>query len=132
MSKLTLTEAGDDSNKVTVELAVPGSWSAGPDPASWKMDGALTLSLVTVSPRGSDDATRVGKAIKMNFADLGTAARTDYPDGRVWITQPQGANVHARMFVPYAGGVVMGIAMLSDASKVADVKAVFETLKIAP
>ncbi len=132
MSKFTLTVVGEDS-KVNVELAVPGSWSSdAPDPPSWKMDGARMLSLAAVSSGGSDNASRVDKAIKMQYADLGGAARNDYPDGRVWIAHPEGANVHARMFVPYPDGVVMGVAMLSDASKVDGVKAAFETLKIAP
>lgn len=132
MSKFALTVAGDDS-KVNVELAVPDGWSTdAAAPPSWKMAGARMLSLAAVSPGGRDDASRVDKAIKMQYGDLGGAARTDYPDGRVWIAHPEGANVHARMFVPYAGGVVMGVAMLSDASKVDGVKAAFETLKILP
>jgi hypothetical protein len=132
MSSFALTVVGEDS-KVNVNLAVPDSWTAAAaDPPSWKMDGARMLSLAAVSPGGSDNASRVEKAIKMQFADLGGIARADYPDGRVWIAHPEGANVHARMFVPYAKGVVMGVAMLSDASKVDAVKAVFETLKLAP
>ena len=133
MSKFTLTEAGDDTNKVTVELAVPAQWRTNSEtPPSWKIDGARRLALAVVGPGGSDNAERVASAIKMQFSDLAGAARQDYPDGRVWIAQPEGANVHARMFVPYEGGVAMGIAMLSDASKVEGVKAAFETLKIAP
>lgn len=131
MSKFTVTEAGDDSNKVNVEFAVPSSWqtdSAGPAP-SWKMDGARMLSLATISPRGSDNAARVDKAIKQQ--DLADGTRNDYPDGRVFVSKPDGANIHARMFVPYAGGVLMGIAVLSDKSKLDGVKAAFETIKIA-
>jgi len=134
MSKITLSEAGDDNNKVTVELGVPASWQAGPADEhnpSWTMDGAKRLALATVGPRGSDDATRVEKAIKMNFDDPATATRAPYPDGRVWVTEQEGANLHARMFVPYPGGVAMGIALLSDKSKLDSVKAVFETMKIA-
>lgn len=134
MSKFMLSEAGDDNNKVTVELAVPGDWQAGPADAhdpSWKMDGAKRLALATVGPSGSDDAARIEKTIKMNFDDPKTATRATYPDGRVWVTEADGANLHARMFVPYAGGVAMGIALLSDKSKLDSVKAVFETMKIA-
>ena len=133
MSKFTLSEAGDDKNKVTVELAVPSSWQAGAGDAnpSWKMDGARRLSLATVGPSGSDAAASIEQAIKMNFDDPATATRNTYPDGRVWVTEPDGANLHARMFVPYAGGVAMGIALLSDKSKLDSVKAVFETMKIS-
>jgi hypothetical protein len=132
MSKFALTVVGEDS-KVNVEFAVPGGWtSSAADPPSWKMDGARLLSLAAVSPGGNDSTSRVAKAIKMQYADLAGAARAEYPDGRVWIAHPEGQNVHARMFVPCAAGVVMGVAMLSDASKVDGVKAAFETLKLAP
>ncbi len=132
MSKLTLTEAGDATNKVTVELSVPADWRTEPqEPASWKMDGARELSLAVVEPGGNDNATRVAKAIKMQYGDLAGATRNEYPDGRAWISRPEGDNTHARMFVPYAGGVVMGVAVLSDSAKLDGVKAAFETLKIA-
>ena len=132
MSSFALNVVGEDK-KVNVDLAVPSGWSSGAaDPPSWKLEGARLLSLAAVSPGGSDSASRVAKAIKMQYADLAGAARTDYPDGRVWIAHPEGANVHARMFVPYDNGVVMGIAMLSDPSKVDAIKAAFETLKVNP
>lgn len=134
MASYTLTEAGDDTNKVTVQFAAPADWktdSAGPQP-SWKADGLPTLQLVTIGPSGKDNATRVEKAIKAQFGGAAGATRNDYPDGRVWIAQPQGSRIHARMFVPYASGVAMGFAMVADASKLDAVKAAFETLKIAP
>lgn len=133
VSKFTLVEAGDDTNKVNVEMAVPSSWKVddsikgGP---SWKLDGARMLSLVTISTGGHDAATRLDKAIKMQ--DLADGARTDYPDGRAWVTKQDGANVHSRMFIPYAGGVVMGVSLLADKSKLDGVKAAFETLKVVP
>lgn len=129
MANFTLTEAGDDTNKATVELVVPSSWQPDAGPASWKMAGARMLSVALVSPRGSSDAARVEKAIKLQ--DLADGTRSAYPDGRVWVAKQDGANLHARMFVPYPGGVAMGIAVLSDASKLDAVKAAFETLKIA-
>ena len=133
MSKFTLAEAGNESNKVTVEFAVPASWSpssSGPQP-SWKADGAAMLQLVVANAGGDDNATRIANVAKMQFEDQPAPTRTDYPDGRVWMTQPDGNRIHARMFVPYAGGVVMGFAMLTDKSKLDGVKAAFETLKIA-
>lgn len=132
MSKFTLAEDGNESNKVTVELAVPSSWQADPsEPASWKTDGALGISITNVSTGGSDNAARLEQGIKMQFGDMAGATRNDYPDGRAWVTktQPNG-NLHARMFIPYAGGVVMGIAMLRDKAKADSVKAAFETMKI--
>lgn len=131
MSKHALTVVGAD-DKVTVELAIPPSWTTdAADPPSWKADGAR-LSLAAVSPTGSDDATRITKAIAMQYADPSGATRTAYPDGRVFLSQPEGATLHARMFVPYPGGIVMAVALLSDPSKLASVKAAFETLKLAP
>ena len=129
-SKFTLTEAGDETNKVTVELVVPSTWRAAPA-ATFTADGAVMLSLANVSATGSDAASRVEKAIKRQFEDVASATRKDYPDGRVWFAQPQNENVHARMFVPYAGGVVMGIAVLSDKAKLEGVRSTFETLTIA-
>lgn len=133
MSKFTLAEAGNESNKVTVEFAVPASWSpstSGPQP-SWKTEGASMLQLVTVDAGGKDNATRIANAAKMQFENDPPPTRTEYPDGRVWMTQPDGNRIHARMFVPYPGGVVMGFAMLTDKSKLDGVKAAFETIKIA-
>jgi hypothetical protein len=133
-SKLTLVEQGNETNKVNVEMAVPAGWQ--PDsshPASWKIDGAFMLELVVIDPGGKDNASRLDHAIRMQFDKDAKVTRNDYPDGRAWIweTQPNG-NLHARMFVPYAGGVVMGVAILTDKTKLDGVKAAFETLKVVP
>jgi len=101
-SSFALTVVGD-GGKVNVELAAPGTWrSNASDPPSWAMAGARMLALAAASPGRGDTPSRVGTAIKMQYGDLGGATRSDYPDGRVWIAHPEGANVHARMFVPYA------------------------------
>lgn len=132
MTKFTLNVDGEPP--VDVELAVPSGWSPDgsvPDPA-WKRDGALMLSLAAIAPSGSDDEVRVRKAIRMQYDDVGADERTDLPDGRVWIAHREGDNLHARMFVPYAGGVVMGVAILGPdgASALPEVRAAFDTLKI--
>lgn len=134
MSKFTLNVDGEPP--VAVTLAVPGGWSPDgsmADPA-WKREGALMLSLVAVSPSGDDDAARVARAIKMQYDAVGADERTDLPDGRVWIAHREGENLHARMFVPYPGGVVMGVAILGaeGAGALPEVRAAFETLTIAP
>src|SRR3569623_551744 len=100
-SKFTLVD--DQSNKVNVEMVVPGSWQP---------DSSLPAS------------------IKMQYENPTAPTRQDYPDGRVWIAQPDGDRIHARMFVPGPKGVVMGFAMLTDKSKLDGVKAAFDTLKI--
>ncbi len=133
-TKVTLTDVSDPTNKVDVQLDVPASWTRDESSrdVSWKMDGAWMLSLVTIDPGGKDTATRLEKAMKMQYEDLTKVKRQDYPDGRVWIAETNGTKVHARMFIPYPKGVVMGVAMLTDASKLDGVKAAFETLKIVP
>jgi hypothetical protein len=106
MSKFTLNVDGEPP--VAVTLAVPGGWSLDgsmPDPA-WRRDGALMLSLAAVSPSGDDDAARVARAIKMQYDAVADTERTELSGGRVWIARQEGENLHARMFVPYPGGVV--------------------------
>lgn len=131
MTKFTLNVDGEPP--VAVELAVPSGWRAdgGADPA-WSRDGALMLSLAAVSPSGDDDAARVNRAIRMQYDTVGADERTDLPDGRVWIAHREGENLHARMFVPYPGGVVMGVAILGaeGAGALPEVRAAFDTLKI--
>ena len=58
--------------------------------------------------------------------------RTELSGGRVWIARQEGENLHARMFVPYPGGVVMGVAILGaeGAGALPEVRAAFETLAI--
>ena len=129
-SKFTLADS-DPTNKVNVEMAVPGSWTADSSmPASFKMDGAAMLALVYVDAGGKDTADRVQHVIKMQYENPTAPTLQDYPDGRVWIAQPDGDHIHARMFVPGPKGIVMGVAMLTDKSKLDGVKAAFETIKI--
>ncbi len=132
MTKFTLNVDGEPP--VAVEFAVPAGWSADPsmpDPA-WKRAGARLLSVVAVAPSGGDDEVRVRKAIRMQYDEVGADERTDLPDGRVWIAHQDGENLHARMFVPYPGGVVMGVAILGPdgAGALPEVRAAFETLRV--
>ena len=132
MSKFTLNVDGEPP--VAVTLAVPGGWSLDgsmTDPA-WKREGALMLSLAAVSPSGDDDAARVARAIKMQYDAVADTERTELSGGRVWIARQEGENLHARMFVPYLGGVVMGVAILGaeGAGALPEVRAAFETLAI--
>jgi hypothetical protein len=135
MTTYHLSNTGSDL-PVTVEIAIPPAWTADPiatpDAPMWKLAGARLLSLVAISPRGDDDATRVGKAIKMQYDDLTGAERVDLPDGRVWISARDGENQHARLFVPFADGVVMGVAILEveSAGQLPAIRAVFDTIKI--
>jgi hypothetical protein len=130
MTKFSLP--GDDA-PVTVELAVPAGWKLTPtaDGPQWGFDGALMLLLTAVSPRGDDDAARVDRAIQNQYREVAPGERTDLSGGRAWVQRKDGDNVHARMFVPYAGGVVMGVAVLDagGAKRLSEVKAAFETIE---
>lgn len=134
MRTYTLT---NDDGPVTVELAVPPSWTedtamSTPDGPVWKVAGARHLALAAVAPMG-DDEVRMRKAIRMQYGeDQSAAERADLDGGRVWMSRQEGDNLHARIFVPYPGGVVMGVAMLGPdgAGRLADVRAAFETLRV--
>lgn len=131
-SKLTLVD-NDPSNKVNVEMVVPASWHADSQPNSWKMEGAYMLTLVFIDLGGTDNASRLAHAINAQFDKDAKVTRNDYPDGRAWIweTQPNG-HFHARMFIPTPHGVVMGVALFDDKSKLDGIKAAFETIKVVP
>lgn len=128
----TFSLPGDDA-PVSVELAVPTGWdlTSTPDGPQWRFDGALNVLITAVSPRGDDDAERIARAAKAQYGDVADGERTELSGGRVWIERREGENVHARMFVPYAGGVVMGVAILGEggAGKLAEVKQAFETIQ---
>lgn len=125
---------GDDA-PVDVELTVPAHWELRPtaDGPQWRFEGALLCTVTAISPRGDDDAARVARAITMQYDDDAEADRVALSNGRVWVARPDGDNLHARMFVPYPGGVVMGVVILegSAAAQLPAVKAAFETLAIA-
>ena len=128
----------DGEPPVTVALAVPAGWkpdtsSAAPDGPSWNAPGSRLLMLAAVSPGGDDAEVRMRKAIRMQYGDADGAERVELGGGRVWVVRTEGDNLHARMFVPYAHGVVMGVAMMAaDArARLPDIRAAFETLTIA-
>lgn len=124
----------DGESRVSVAISVPASWEADAlskdDAPLWKSGSSRQLSLNAVAPRGDDDATRITKAMKMQFDDAGSVERAELSGGRVWAVERSGGSVHARLFVPFAGGVVMGVAMLSDDAQLAEVKSVFETIQV--
>ena len=133
-----LSVVGEDT-PVAVQLAVPSSWSEDTTSTQaeprWTMAGARLLSLAAISPRGDDAATRMSKAIKMQYGDAAGVERVDLPEGRVWMVQHEGENIHARMFVPFDRGVVMGVAILAQdgAGQLPVIKQAFDTLKtVAP
>ncbi|MEZ4398682.1 MAG: hypothetical protein R3B06_01590 [Kofleriaceae bacterium] len=136
MRTYALDTDGDPPASVT--LAIPAGWAedalSTPTQPSWKLAGALQLSLAAIAPRGDDDATRTAKAIKMQYGDAAGAERSDLSGGRVWMVVHEGDNLHARMFVPVGTAVVMGVAILGPdgASALPSIKQVFETIQAAP
>lgn len=135
----TYTIAGDGSETVKIQVAIPASWTADtsdPDAPTFKISGAqvrrLTFAALT-SLRG-DAKEQMATAIKLQFGDGAGAERQDLPDGRVWMSGSLGTNRHARMFVPYEGGVLMAIALLAKDSggKLPEIRSVFETIKVVP
>lgn len=124
------------SEPVRVQVQLPATWKETPGDRGepWfalpGVDGAL-LTIAAVSPAGTADE-RMAKAIKLQYGDAAGATRADLPGGRVWIVEHEGSREHARMFVPYADGVVMGAAMLEDpdGTRVPAIRAVFDTITI--
>lgn len=131
MASFTLNVPGDAP--VTVDFAVPAGWKpdpAGP-PASWQVAGVPMVMLAAVSPLGDDEAARLARAISMQYGDGAGAERAELSGGRVWMARPDGDNLHARLFVPYANGVVMGVAFVSPGGPLAAIRAAFETIRVA-
>lgn len=135
MATFTLSVSGAPI-EVTVQFSPPASWAthalfSRPGKPAWKLEGARMLSLVAIDTRGDDDAARVEAGIAQQFSDLSTVERTELPGGRVWtVRKEDDGGVHARLFVPFAQGVVMGVAQLDGTDALAGVKAAFETITL--
>lgn len=133
----TLTSTGADLS-VKFTANIPSDWTIEkePDAINFKVPGIDRIlpcvSIVSISPHARSEAERFAKVIGYQFDSTPNAKREDLPDGRVWMSDVTDRNVHARMFIPYEGGVVMGIAMcMKDAEKkLPEIRAVLETIKV--
>jgi hypothetical protein len=131
--KYSLEPTGIDQ-PITVEISIPSTWKEdvdrdGPEFTIPGQDGGM-VSLTAIGLSGDTDET-MKKAIALQYgADAKDAQRTDLPGGRVWMVRKERKFQHARVFVPFAGGVAMGVALVDDAQLPAIQKA-FETLKLA-
>jgi len=133
----TLASTGADLT-VKVTASIPSSWTVEktPDTINFNVPGIDTIlpsvSIVSISPHARSEAERLAKVIGYQFVATPNAKREDLPDGRVWMSDVNDRNVHARMFIPYEGGVVMGIAMcMKDAEKkLPEIRKVLETIKV--
>ena len=139
MQTYTLTPAGSDK-PVKVTAAIPSNWTAdasGGDGPSFKVpgvEGGQIVSITAIEPNGGDDAARIGKAIRMQFEEGPNVKREDLSDGRVWVSEIDDRNAHARVFIPAGNAVVMGIVSFKkeNESKLPEVRKVLETIKVVP
>ena len=132
--KYTLEVMGDDK-PITVEISIPSTWAedvsdrGGPEYKLPGQDGGM-VSITAIGLTGDTDAT-MKKAIALQYGeDAKDAQRTNLPGGRVWMIRKERNFQHARVFVPFPGGVAMGVALVDDAH-VPEIKKAFETLKLA-
>jgi hypothetical protein len=135
MKTFTLNVTGGDA-PVKITADVPSGWSADtsdPDQVTFKVSGAANtdVAFLAIAP-GRDPAKRLDKAIEMQFGGTPEAKREDLSDGRVWMSGPLGENTHARIFVPFDGGVVMGVVTQpkESADRLPEIRKVFETIKV--
>jgi hypothetical protein len=130
--KLVPRNASSGTPPITVSFAMPGGWKENLSDAMtpvFEIPGLASgsrVSLTAITLTGSP-AQQMSKAIELQ--DLAGGQRTDLSGGRVWVQKNDGM-LHARVFVPYAGGVVMGVAMLRDAGKLPEIRAAFETMTV--
>lgn len=131
----TLTALGGKA-PITVELALPTTWierEADPAGPEFKIPGVDTmlLGLAALSLDGDTPAARVAKAIKAQYGHAPAAVRTELSGDRVWMVDTDPV-VHARMFVPFADGVLMGVVILPprSADHLPAIKAAFDTLAV--
>ena len=121
------------SAPIDVTMALPGGWKESAEPSFVQFDvpevpsGSLvSLSMIELT---RTPAEQLRTAIELQ--GLTDGQRTDLSGGRVWIQKATGPMVHGRVFVPYAGGVVMGVAMLPTPDQLPEIRKVFESLTLA-
>jgi hypothetical protein len=139
MSKFTVTPVGADQ-PLAFEVAIPPSWQADTSSGApqFTIPGAETrlLTFAAVMPNGDADA-RMAKAIDMQYDDDDGKPgnqRVELSGGRVWIVRHELEVIHARMFVPFEGGVLMGVAMVTPeaAGHLPEIRTAFESITIRP
>src|SRR5262245_14873405 len=123
------------SPPISVSLAVPSGWkenASNPSTVMFDVPGLASGSLVSLTAieLTGTPAAQMTKAI--DIQGLSDGQRSDLSGGRVWIQKTQGAIAHGRVFAPYAGGVVMAVALIQNgADRLPDLRKVFETLTVA-
>lgn len=136
MSKYSVMPVGE-TTPISVEVAIPSGWtvdSSSPDGPTFQIPGAEVRQLtINALALGGDAEARMAKAIRMQYDDAAGAERSELSGGRVWMVRRENVVDHARMFVPYDGGVVMGVAIVTHASadRLPAIKQAFETIAVA-
>lgn len=135
MHKYNVTPVGD-TVPISIQVAIPSDWSedtSSPDGPTFQIPGVEVrqLTINALSLRGDSDE-RMAKAISMQYDDGAGADRSNLSGGRVWMVRREKVVDHARMFVPYDEGVVMGVAFLAHASadRLPAIKQAFDTITV--
>jgi hypothetical protein len=118
---------------IAVTMTLPGGWKTTGEAAEpvFEIPGLPSGSRVSVAAlefTGSPDAM-MKKAIA--GAGQSDGQRTDLPGGRVWIQRATRV-LDARLFVPYAKGVLAAVAIIGDPAtdKLPEIRKAFETLAV--
>jgi hypothetical protein len=122
---------------IAVSMAVPSTWTVAPDQPVFTLPGldGGRIALAALDLKG-DESERMQSAIELQYGE-GDAAkdaqRTDLSGGRVWMERKEVRMLHARVFVPYDHGVVMGVALIPHAAaqRLPEIRQVFETIAVA-
>lgn len=132
--KLVPANAASGAPPISISLQVPAGWKANAADASTLafdvpgLESGSRVSLAAIVVKGAP-AQAMSKAIDLQ--DLSDGQRSDLSGGRVWAQKMDGDMLHARIFVPFTGGVAMGVARLHDPGKLPEIRAAFETMVVA-
>ena len=135
MSSFKLVPANNSkSAAINLSMTVPSGWkadNASPSEIEIEVPGLAMGSRVAVS--ASELKGTPAEMMEKAIGAQGFAAgdRTELSGGRVW-AQKTTRMTDARVFVPYAGGVVIATALLRDTAKLAEIRKAFETLAVTP
>lgn len=120
-----VTAVGADT-PVKLELTVPSAWKVDTSDRNGpviEVPGAMHVGFGALM-------LPMDKSISLQYDDDAQLERLELSGGRLWISETSPDRVHARMFVPFEGGTLMGVAMLRDDERVPEIRAAFETIVI--
>lgn len=137
MTKYQVSVVGEDK-PITVEMATPAGWTADVSDVGAPTFGipntdVRRMSIAALSLQGDADQ-RMKTAIGLQWEDTSKLERLDAAGGRIWMVDRGESSIHARMFVPFERGVVMGVAFVKPegAGKLNEILKAFETIAVVP